>query len=181
MICYRFRDEDGKRSCLTLPQFVKLNLCISVELGAFFINMQSRFIKYRLFLLAGLLLLTLSWASYSGNASHELLSWDDAPYVTNNIWVTNPSLEGIRSLFTESKVANWHPLTWLSYIPEYYFCETNASCYKNTNIFLHGMNSFLVFLLSGLVFYTLSPEGGRGSFRLGELTRRDIFAASLMS
>ena len=160
---------------------MQLDLCFSVELGAFSFNMPSRFIRYRSFLIAGLLLLTLSWASYSGNASHKLLLWDDAPYITNNIWITNPSLEGVRSIFTESKVANWHPLTWLSYIPEYYFCETNASCYKNTNIFLHGINSFLVFLLSGLVLYLLVPAGDRSSFKLSALADRDIFAASLMS
>lgn len=143
--------------------------------------MQSRLIKYRLFLVAGLLLLILSWVSYSGNASHKLLLWDDAPYVTNNSWVTNPSLEGVREIFTETKVANWHPLTWLSYIPEYYFCEINASCYKNTNSFLHGINSFLVFLLSGLVLYLLVPGRDRASFRLSDLTGKGIFAASLMS
>lgn len=137
--------------------------------------------KYRLFLIAGLLLLILSWASYSGNASHTLLLWDDAAYVTNNTWITNPSLDGVSSLFTESKVSNWHPLTWLSYIPEYYFCETNAYCYKSTNIFLHATNSFLVFLLSGLVFYLLMPGGGGGAFRLSELAGRNIFPASLMS
>ena len=125
-------------------------------------------------------MLALSWASYSGNDSHKLLLWDDEPYITENNWVTNPSLDSVRSLFTEPRVGNWHPLTWLSYIPEYYFCETNANCYKNTNIVLHGANSFLVFLLSGLVLSLLLREGDRSSFKLGDLTDRRVFIASLM-
>jgi|SaaInlV_200m_DNA_6_1039755.scaffolds.fasta_scaffold07776_1 tetratricopeptide (TPR) repeat protein len=143
--------------------------------------MQSILIKYKFFLVAGLLMLALSWASYSGNDSHKLLLWDDEPYITENNWVTNPSLDSVRSLFTEPRVGNWHPLTWLSYIPEYYFCETNANCYKNTNIVLHGANSFLVFLLSGLVLSLLLREGDRSSFKLGDLTDRRVFIASLMS
>lgn len=144
-------------------------------------TMRSIFIKYRLFLFAGLLMLALSWASYSGNAAHTLLQWDDAPYITNNTWVTNPSLESLGAMFTESKVANWHPLTWLSYIPEYYFCGTDAYCYKNTNIFLHGLNSFLVFLLSGLVFCSLKLGRGGEAFELRRLSNPDFFIPSLLS
>ncbi len=142
--------------------------------------MQSLFIKHRYILVAALLL-ALSWLSYSGNNSHELLAWDDAPYVTNNNWVTNPSPDALIALFTESKVANWHPLTWLSYIPEYYFCETNASCYKTTNIFLHAANSFLIFLLATVVLQLLMSQEQRIVLQFGALTDERLFAASLMS
>ena len=126
-------------------------------------------------------MLGLSWVSYSGNASHELLAWDDEPYITNNNWVTNPSFENIVSIFTESRVSNWHPLTWLSYIPEYSLCGTTASCYKNTNIFLHGINAFLVFLLSGIVLCFLQADRNQKPFEFGLLKEKEIFAASLIS
>jgi protein O-mannosyl-transferase len=143
--------------------------------------MQSLLVKCKLFIIAGLLLLAFSWISYSGNSSHELLAWDDEPYITNNNWVTNPSFDNVVSIFTESKVSNWHPLTWLSYIPEYYLCDTTASCYKNTNIFLHGINAFLVFLLSGIVLCLLLPDKNKKPFEFSSLTEKEIFAASLMS
>lgn len=126
-------------------------------------------------------MLGLSWVSYSGNDSHELLTWDDDLYITNNNWVTNPSFENIVSIFTESKVSNWHPLTWLSYIPEYAFCGTTASCYKSTNIILHGINAFLVFLLSGIVLTLLLPNRSMDLFRFAHEADKEIFSASLMS
>lgn len=97
------------------------------------------------------LFVLVSAALYSGNADHELLNWDDRTYVTNNPWVTNPNIDNVVSSFTEFRAGNWHPLTWLSYIPEYAFCGDRASCYKATNSVLHGINSFLVFLLTLLL------------------------------
>jgi len=126
-------------------------------------------------------LLGLSLVSYSGNASHELLTWDDDLYITNNNWVTNPSFENIVSIFTESKVSNWHPLTWLSYIPEYALCGTTASCYKITNIILHGINAFLVFLLSGIVLSLSLPDRSVDLFKFGRQEDKEIYTASLMS
>ena len=143
--------------------------------------MQLVLNNHRRFIAAGLVLLGLSWISYSGNDSHELLTWDDDLYITNNNWVTNPSFENVVSIFTESKVSNWHPLTWLSYIPEYALCGTTASCYKSTNIILHGINAFLVFLLSGIVLTLLLTDRSVDLFRFAREEDKEIFAASLMS
>ncbi|MCG8414097.1 MAG: hypothetical protein MI746_07745, partial [Pseudomonadales bacterium] len=102
------------------------------------------------FLVAGLLFVA-TLASYGGNGSHELLQWDDVAYVSSNDWVTNPSWQGLIALFTEYRVFNWHPITWLSYIPEYALCGDNAACYKATNIVLHSINALLVFVLCGAI------------------------------
>lgn len=98
-----------------------------------------------------LTLLALCWLIYGGNAEHQLLHWDDITYVSANPWVTDPSWAGLGELFTEVRAQNWHPLTWLSYIPEYQLCGTKAACYKATNITLHAVNAFLVYWLSGLL------------------------------
>ncbi len=98
-----------------------------------------------------LIIIALTVISYYGNSDHELLHWDDHSYITENPWVTNPSFNNIVSLFHEIKMSNWHPLTWLSYIPEYAICNENAQCYKITNITLHNLNSILVFFLFILI------------------------------
>lgn len=98
-----------------------------------------------------LLLVAVCWLIYGGNSGHRLLNWDDIIYVTDNPWVTHPSWISLREMFTQSRLSNWHPLTWLSSIPEYQLCGDKASCYKATNITLHAVNSFLVYGLCRLV------------------------------
>lgn len=105
-----------------------------------------------------LVLVACSILVYSGTADHELLNWDDRSYVTNNPWVTNPSPGNLLAMFTGSRMANWHPLTWLSYVPEYALCGDNASCYKFSNAVLHGLNGFLVAILVMLVVLKLGEQ-----------------------
>ncbi len=100
--------------------------------------------------------LLVSWLVYGGNRHHVILEWDDIVYVSTNPWVIDPSWENMRELFTRSRLGNWHPLTWMSYIPEYRLCGDKAVCYKATNITLHGFNSFLVFWL-GYTVLRITP------------------------
>lgn len=97
------------------------------------------------------ILVACSVLVYSGTSDHELLNWDDRSYVSNNPWVTNPNPGNLLAMFTGSRIANWHPLTWLSYVPEYALCADNAVCYKFSNAVLHGLNGFLVAILVMLV------------------------------
>jgi tetratricopeptide (TPR) repeat protein len=90
----------------------------------------------------------LVFLSYFGNGTHQLLHWDDLSYISANSWVTNPTWQGLYALFTGYWEGNWHPITWLSFIPEYYFCQEAAWCYKSTNILLHACNAFMVFIVS---------------------------------
>ena len=85
---------------------------------------------------------------YVGYDDHELLNWDDRTYVSNNPWVTNPGWSNVVATFTGIRAGNWHPLTWLSFVPEYALCGDRAACYKLTNSVLHGLNSLLVALLT---------------------------------
>jgi Tfp pilus assembly protein PilF len=110
--------------------------------------------------LAGIMLALVicSVLVYSSTDDHELLNWDDRSYVTNNPWVTNPNPSNLIDMFTGSRMANWHPLTWLSYAPEYALCADNASCYKFSNAVLHGLNGFLVAILVMLVVLKLGIQ-----------------------
>ena len=116
-----------------------------------------------------LVLVACSVLVYSGTSEHELLNWDDRSYVSNNPWVTNPNPTNIAAMFTDSRMANWHPLTWLSYVPEYALCGDNASCYKFNNALLHGLNGFLVAIL---VMLSAKHLGATSSVALHASIRR---------
>ena len=115
----------------------------------------------------------LSCLSYFGNANHQLLHWDDITYISRNPWITEPSFANLIALLTQSHLNNWHPLTWLSYIPEYYLCGENAVCYKNTNIVLHGVNAFLVYILGLTIFGRI--------FLNSEVQIKQVFLASFLA
>ncbi len=108
-------------------------------------------------LMAGLLLGSL--LVFGGVGEHELLNWDDRSYVSNNPWVTNPNLSNTLDMFTQVRMSNWHPLTWLSFVPEYALCGDAAICYKLTNATLHAINSYLVVILAALVLHIISVNG----------------------
>lgn len=140
--------------------------------------MKQFVVKYRPHLVAGFLCLLASILSYFGNSTHQLLQWDDIAYVSNNSWITNPSWEGFTSIFFEFRTNNWHPLTWLSYIPEYYLCGDVASCYKATNIVLHSANSFLVFILTGVIFEIIRSQQ---SLAFNKIKIGSIYTISLIT
>lgn len=109
-------------------------------------------------LIAAVLCFTLAGLSYLGNSNHQLLHWDDITYISANPWVTEPSWKHFKQLMTGVLLGNWHPVTLISYIPEYAICKTDANCYKTTNIILHGLNSFLVYYLAWIVFSFMSAN-----------------------
>lgn len=99
--------------------------------------------RLRFYLPAAALLILISLLIYGGAGDHELLNWDDRSYTVANPWVSNPTLPNIVAMFTEVRMGNWHPLTWLSFVPEYAACGDRALCYKLSNAVLHAINAFL--------------------------------------
>lgn len=102
--------------------------------------------------------LLLSLLIYGGTGDHQLLNWDDRSYTVENPWVTNPNLPNIVSMFTEVRMANWHPLTWLSFVPEYALCGDAAICYKISNAVLHALNALLLSMFALVVFRIVQAD-----------------------
>jgi protein O-mannosyl-transferase len=125
-----------------------------------------------------ILCLSLTGVSYFGNAGHQFLHWDDITYVTSNSWVTDPSWPGFKQLFTGFHLLNWHPLTWLSYIPEYFFFGEQASAYKTTNIVLHAINALLVYNLTLLLLSSIAQASTQC---LGQYRSAGVIAGALFS
>ncbi len=72
------------------------------------------------------------------------LVWDDDPYILLNEAVKNFDLN---PLLTDFHVGNFHPLTMLSLAIEYAIVGDSPWLYHFNNLWLHALNSFLVFLL----------------------------------
>ena len=81
-----------------------------------------------------------------------LKTWDDGIYVTNNKLIDGLTAAHIAEIFSFNKdlqkfTKNYHPLTTLSLAVNHQFAGLNPRSYYLTNIFIHILNSLLVYLL----------------------------------
>lgn len=80
--------------------------------------------------------------------SCDFIHFDDSAYVTTNQKVqTGVTLEGIRWAFTSGHAANWHPVTWISHMLDVQFFGLDPRFHHFTNLFLHLINTLLLFLV----------------------------------
>lgn len=85
--------------------------------------------------------------AYLGVRNLDFLSWDDNVYVYENILVRNLSMSGIRDIFRNFVMGNYHPLVILSYALEYAAVGNAPTLYHLTNLALHLGTSLLVLRL----------------------------------
>jgi len=108
----------------------------------------------KLALIAGIILLITCFCYIPSLRNEFLKYWDDQAYVTNNDLIKDLSANSIKRIFKEDAglYANYHPLTTLSLALNYHEGVTSFP-FHLTNLFLHLLNTFLVFvfiyLLSG--------------------------------
>jgi len=74
-------------------------------------------------------------------------NWDDQGYVTNNPVVKNLSFRNVELAFTSFFIANYQPITILTYILEYHFFKLDPFGYHLASLILHTLNCLLVFWL----------------------------------
>ncbi|HYA14806.1 MAG TPA: hypothetical protein VEF33_10755, partial [Syntrophales bacterium] len=99
-----------------------------------------------LWIILSLVILTLT--IYWQVKNHEFTNYDDNLYVTENPHVqAGFTFETIKWAFANYDVGHWHPLTWLSFILDYKLYGLNPSGYHLTNLFLHVINTMLLFFL----------------------------------
>ena len=94
-------------------------------------------------LIAGLILTLIV---YFPSLTNGLTNWDDNEYI-NNPYVNNLSLAGIVKIFSVYFVGNYHPLTLLSLGIDRLIGGNNPFMFHFTNLLLHLLNTFFVFLL----------------------------------
>jgi protein O-mannosyl-transferase len=95
-----------------------------------------------------LLLSAATLAVYWPAQHYAFVNFDDGEYVYENPHVTaGPTGENIRWAFTKTHSANWHPLTWISHMIDCRLYGLEAGGHHVTNIFLHLLNTLLLFFL----------------------------------
>jgi Tfp pilus assembly protein PilF len=84
---------------------------------------------------------------YAQTANFGYVAYDDDQYVYQNTWVKaglTPSNVGWA--FTTFFYANWHPLTWISYMLDFNLFGSNPGAQHLVNVALHLASTLLLFL-----------------------------------
>ncbi len=97
--------------------------------------------------LAALGLAALAFAAFVPALRCGFVNFDDPSYVSKTPQVLGGlSREGVRWAFTTFRVANWHPLTWLSLQLDASLWGAEPRGFHLTNVLLHAANAALLFL-----------------------------------
>ena len=112
-------------------------------------------------LLALVVILSATFFSYQPAMDAKLTNWDDNKYVTENPAIRELSGKNLKALLKNDFEGNYHPVTMLTYAYNYSQGKLDPGVYHRTNIFLHLLNTALVFwfillLLSNLRMATIA-------------------------
>jgi len=121
-------------------------------------NVRSTEQTWHKYAIIGVLLLTI--LSFIPIKDAEFVNWDDEDYVIENKHIKGLSGENIKTIFLagvhpdypDGLASNYHPLTMLSLAINHSMSGMKAWSYHWTNLLLHLVNVYLVFLLLGLLF-----------------------------
>jgi tetratricopeptide (TPR) repeat protein len=95
-----------------------------------------------------LLLALATVAIYAQTATHGYVAYDDDQYVYENHWVkAGLTASNIAWAFTTFFYANWHPLTWLSYMLDFSLSGSNPGAQHLVNVAFHLASTLLLFLV----------------------------------
>ncbi len=95
-----------------------------------------------------LVLVALNLAVYHQVLNFNFINYDDNIYVTHNPQVqTGINYRTLAYAFTDTRTANWHPLTMLSHALDWQLFGDRAGGHHWTNLILHILNTVLLFLL----------------------------------
>lgn len=106
------------------------------------------------------------------NAIKGGLVWDAGSYLINNPYIMGLTWENIKWMFSTFFMANWHPLTWLSYTLDYVIYGEIWGV-ALTNIVLHCANVILMFFFS---LFLIDAHHQR-SFHFSGRSDKDLLAA----
>ncbi len=102
---------------------------------------------------------------YLPSLFNDFVNWDDNEYVYDNPHIRILNVQFIKWMFTSFHSSNWHPLTWLSHSLDYAFWGLTPLGHHLTSIVLHGLNTFLVFILTiSLINLAISKKQDPGKF-----------------
>lgn len=95
-----------------------------------------------------LLLVLLTLAVYNPVAHNGFINVDDNPYILDNANVqAGLHWTSVKYAFTTFDQANWHPLTWLSFMSDWQLYKKNPGGHHYTSLLFHALDVMLLFLL----------------------------------
>lgn len=97
------------------------------------------------YILGGILLLT--FLLFYNTLTNNFVNLDDSGYIKDNPDIKSLSAKNIAAIFSSFYNANYHPFTTLSYAIEYNLFGLNAKPYHFVNLFIHLLNTLMVFRL----------------------------------
>ena len=123
-------------------------------------NRSAIFIKITL---ASLAIFGISMWAYYGSTENAFV-WDTITYLHHHVWyLSQVSLDNTIWMFLSLEVANWHPLTWVSWALDYQiYGGFSTRGYHLTSNILHSINAILVFILT-LVLFGLNYNTNSGT------------------
>ena len=99
-------------------------------------------------LLVCLFLVLATLTVYWQVGNYEFVNLDDDMYITENSHIQEGlSRESAAWAFTTTRLANWHPVTWLSHMLDFQLYGLNPRGHHLTNVFFHLVNTLLLFLV----------------------------------
>jgi len=105
-------------------------------------------------------LITCILIVYGQVINQNFINIDDGLYVTGNLHVQNGfTLNNVFWAFTTTTVANWHPLTWLSFMIDHEIYGLRAAGYHFTNLLFHLVNTCLLFLILNRMTGSVKKSG----------------------
>lgn len=126
---------------------------------------QRNFLEYNSYAWAAFFVTCLTFLAYLPSLQNGFVNWDDPDYIYENRNIRSIDFSFVKWGLIDSSVGHWHPLTWFSLALDYSFWELNPLGYHLTNIFLHSLNTFLVFILSVKLVQLNSLEKGKQNNR----------------
>ncbi len=104
--------------------------------------------RFQIPLTISLLLALATVLLFAQVGGHELISYDDNLYVTDNQTVQGGlSWSNAAWAFTTMHAANWHPLTWLSLMLDIQLFGPRPGALHLVNVLFHVVNTVLLFLI----------------------------------
>jgi len=109
---------------------------------------QNSIIQIRPELAISLFLIIAILIVYWQVNNYDFTRYDDGVYVYNNRYIQDGlTFSNVRWAFTTTYFANWHPLTWISYMVDITLYGMNPGQHHLTNVLLHIANTLLLFYL----------------------------------
>ncbi len=103
-------------------------------------------------------ILAVTLICYIPNFKNGFVYWDDNIYILNNPYIYSLGIRNLMNIFSTYFMANYHPLTMLSYAIEYSIAGKSAFIYHFTNVLFHLLNTTLVFIFVRRLFLMLEQN-----------------------